>query len=764
MANTLGTLTLDLVARIGGFTGPLDKAAAVSQKRMADIKKSVEVVGQAVGAAGIAAAAGLAAMTVNTVRTATEITRLSSVANASTEEFQRYAAGAQAVGIEQDKLADIFKDVNDKVGDFMQTGGGALADFFENVAPKVGVTADQFRKLSGPEALGLYVSSLERAGASQQDMTFYLEAIASDATALLPLLKNNAEGFRLLGDQAAAAGAILDNDTIRAAHELQAVSILTDKALEGMRNQIMDGLLPVLAGLSEEFFALTADGVSFTEVGETIGEGLKFIAKSAVGAATSVKLVAQGIAGLAFIASQVPEGFDAVRAAAGQVGDELDATAQSAADMIAKIEAAGSDKTSGGLVSRIADLLGEVQSTGRSAGVVIDQVAGSSKKAADAIRDQISTLELQAATVGMSTEQETLYKLALDGATQAQLGQAAAALGAVAAFEKQKEAQEAYRQLLADLRTEEEQLTDQLRERLAVLDAIKDLPAGERSRVAGRIAAQATAEAPEFAGLAPEVGGPLGELDKIEQAEEELQQWYETQLDMLEQFREERADLTATWDAEELSVKQQHEAALAQIEDARRRAQLAAGEEFFGNMASAAKAFFGEQSGLYRAAFAVEKAYAISKALLNVPKSYSDAFAAVVGIPVVGPVLAPVAGATAAAAQVAQAAMIGNIGMAHDGIDSIPETGSWYLKKGERVTTAETSAKLDNTLDRLQRNRTSAAPEVNIHNAPAGAHEVRTREQDGRFIIDVVLQSFMGDGELHQAVGAGKYGLSTVGT
>ncbi|MDT4857638.1 hypothetical protein FQZ97_920710 [compost metagenome] len=233
---------------------------------------------------------------------------------------------------------------------------------------------------------------------------------------------------------------------------------------------------------------------------------------------------------------------------------------------------------------------------------------------------------------------------------------------------------------------------------------------------------------------------------------------------MLEQFREERADLTATWDAEELSVKQEHEAALAQIEDARRRAQLAAGEEFFGNMASAAKTFFGEQSGLYKAAFAVEKAYAIGKALLNVPKSYSDAFAAVVGIPVVGPVLAPAAGAAAAAAQVAQAAMIGNIGMAHDGIDSIPETGSWYLKKGERVTTAETSAKLDNTLDRLQRNRASGAPEVNIHNAPAGAHEVRTREQDGRFIIDVVLQSFMGDGELHQAVGAGKYGLSTVGT
>ncbi|MNF97474.1 hypothetical protein D3C84_803030 [compost metagenome] len=33
---------------------------------------------------------------------------------------------------------------------------------------------------------------------------------------------------------------------------------------------------------------------------------------------------------------------------------------------------------------------------------------------------------------------------------------------------------------------------------------------------------------------------------------------------------------------------------------------------------------------------------------------------------------------------------------------SIPEDGTWNLKKGERVTTAETSAKLDDTLDRVR--------------------------------------------------------------
>ena len=81
------------------------------------------------------------------------------------------------------------------------------------------------------------------------------------------------------------------------------------------------------------------------------------------------------------------------------------------------------------------------------------------------------------------------------------------------------------------------------------------------------------------------------------------------------------------------------------------------------------------------------------------------AFASTAAIPVVGPAAAPAAAAAAAAAtapMVAGVASAALAGMAHDGIDSVPEDGSWFLQKGERVTTAETSAKLDRTLDQLR--------------------------------------------------------------
>lgn len=467
MAANLGTLTLDLVAKIGGFTGPLDKAARESQKKMADIRKSADIAGKAVAGLAVASATGLAALTVNTVRAANEITRLSQVANSSTEEFQRYAAGAKAVGIEQDKLGDIFKDVNDKVGDFLQTGGGALADFFENVAPKAGVTADQFRKLSGPEALGLYVSSLEKAGASQQDMTFYLEAIASDATALLPLLKNNAEGFKLLGDQAAAAGAILDNDTIRAATELQAVSILTDQAMDGLRNQIAAGLLPVLADLSGELFTVAGGTDIAREAGQTFGTILKGLAATAFGAYAAFQAVGKSIGALAagfgaagveasdlllgplaapVIGAKVAKNFDAFKSALAVGFEDVGQSVEGYAKVLDGIWNAGSGQGAetdyAKRIKLIADLLEQSRQRGTSAGIVIDQNSEKTKKATDAIRSQIEALQLQAATVGMSTKEQTLFKLALDGATQSQLDQAAAALDAVDAFEKQKKAME----------------------------------------------------------------------------------------------------------------------------------------------------------------------------------------------------------------------------------------------------------------------------------------------------------------------------------
>jgi hypothetical protein len=252
---SLYTLTVDLLLKTGSFEKDAGKSARLFDRQMQQMTASAKRAGTAVGVAiagGLAAgAAAVVSWSRDVAKLSIEYDRLASISGTTSASFQRMAAGAQTVGISHEKLADILKDTQDKIGDFIQTGGGAMADFFENIAPRIGVTAEQFRKLSGPEALGLYFRSLERANLSQSEMTFYMEAIASDSAQLVPLLKNNAEGFKRWGAAADAAGAIIGDDMVDATRQLRDMTAQADLAMQGIKNSVAEQVLPTVGELTE---------------------------------------------------------------------------------------------------------------------------------------------------------------------------------------------------------------------------------------------------------------------------------------------------------------------------------------------------------------------------------------------------------------------------------------------------------------------------------------------------------------------------------
>ena len=168
----------------------------------------------ALGAAG--AAGALMSFGRRAIESASQIKELAQVSGVGVVEFQKFAEAAKTVNIGQEKLADIFKDTSDKMGDFMQAGSGPMVDFFEKIAPLVGATKEEFMGLSGPESLQKYFNFLKEANLPHQDMVFYMEAIASDATMLIPLLENGGEAFKKLGAGAEEAGNIMNETTIEA--------------------------------------------------------------------------------------------------------------------------------------------------------------------------------------------------------------------------------------------------------------------------------------------------------------------------------------------------------------------------------------------------------------------------------------------------------------------------------------------------------------------------------------------------------------------
>lgn len=256
---TAGSIVVSLLMATGQFETDTKRAESIAKKRADAIDKAFSEMGKKIGLAATAAGGAIAAMVVSTANAAKEISNLANLSGAGTEEFQRFAAGAKSVGIEQDKLGDIFKDFREKVGEFVQTGGGGMKDFFEQIAPKVGITADAFRNLSGPQALQLYVDTLQKAGLSQEQMSFYLESMASDTTALIPLLRDGGKEMTALGDAASKTGQIMDNETIKSSVELKKQMDEFHGIMRGITNQIAAAVIPGLSSMAGEFLKVARD-------------------------------------------------------------------------------------------------------------------------------------------------------------------------------------------------------------------------------------------------------------------------------------------------------------------------------------------------------------------------------------------------------------------------------------------------------------------------------------------------------------------------
>lgn len=131
-----------------------------------------------------------------------------------------------------------------------------------------------------------------------------------------------------------------------------------------------------------------------------------------------------------------------------------------------------------------------------------------------------------------------------------------------------------------------------------------------------------------------------------------------------------------------------------------------------------------------------------------------NAYSSTAAIPIVGPALAPAAMAAALAATEPMAATVAAlstaaVGMAHEGIDSVPKSGTWLLEQGERVTTAETSAKLDRTLNNVQSSLSgagnsaggaAAASPMNVNVYEAAGTSATVRQSNDGQSLDVIIE------------------------
>ena len=303
MAKVLQRLDILLFANTAQYRSEMRDTQQSTTTMLGAIKADAANMAK-VGAAAFAgmAAAGTAAIGVmikEQVELAGEIAALAKVANTGTEQWQKLAIAAKSVGVESETLGDIYKDTQDKIGDFLSTGGGGMADFFENIAPQIGVTAEEFRTLSGPDALQKYYNGLQEANLSQSELIFYMETMASDAALLIPLLHDNGAGFKVWEEAAHNAGVVMTDETIAATKELRASNDLMMLSVDGAKQQFTSAFIPVLADVANKLVGSGDAADIARKAGDFLVKTFKVVAQTGNVVITVFKTVGTVVGGAA---------------------------------------------------------------------------------------------------------------------------------------------------------------------------------------------------------------------------------------------------------------------------------------------------------------------------------------------------------------------------------------------------------------------------------------------------------------------------------
>ena len=321
----------------------------------------------------------------------------------------------------------------------------------------------------------------------------------------------------------------------------------------------------------------------------------------------------------------------------------------------------------------------------------------------------LDSLEQQVATLGMAEAELQKYQLTLAGATPKQLERATALMVEKEAFEKNQQAQEAYKSLMLDLRTEEERTTELFREKIRVLDDA-ELSAQDYANAMQRIVADSISPAPQFWGIQTDVGGGASSLMQVATAEAALEEWRAKEIEkkaahFAEMEGKEEEHLAAI-----LEINARYNEQQANLSDQWELATIGSFATVTGDAAQMLKSLGQEGTLAYKVLFIASKAANIAQAIMNTEVAAGRARADL------GPALGEPMAAKIRMLGYASVAMIAATslsGMAHDGIDQIPREGTWLLDKGERVLSPRQNSDLTSYLQRA--NTTSAG---GVHSAP----------------------------------------------
>lgn len=192
-----------------------------------------------------------------------------------------------------------------------------------------------------------------------------------------------------------------------------------------------------------------------------------------------------------------------------------------------------------------------------------------------------------------------------------------------------------YREMQEQVKTKDERTNDLLKTRLELLEKAKatgQLKPGEYEKTRADIYQNTDMQLPSMVrnvvgNLTPTGGrlsgtfeGMQGQINEYDQAQQELQRWLAAQ----EEAYAKAGEITAEGEARMTSIRQRAADAIQVIEAQKNTIISAATQSLFDSTADIMRTGFGEQSAIYKVAFAASKAFAIADSMVKIQQAIAS--------------------------------------------------------------------------------------------------------------------------------------------
>ncbi|MBS9903248.1 hypothetical protein [Vibrio alginolyticus] len=694
----IAKLTVALYANSAQFTSELKESRNTAKNWSDSISKTMSIAAKATAGASVAAAGSLALVYNQQAELIDQTAKFADRIGISTEALSQFRHAAELTGVGSKNLDMSLQRMTRRISEAAQGSGEAAP-----ALKQLGLDAQALGQMTPDQQLYALSDAFTQVESQSDRVRLAFKLFDSEGVGMVNMLSGGSAGLREMANEADQLGITLsriDAAKVEAANDsMYKISAVTS----AMSRELTTQLAPIVEAVANEFVTAAKNAGGFNVV-----------------MADSVETVVKGFGwmGTAFRGWEII--FATLNFRVTELAYTIQSSIQSASDFVHE---AGKQ-----MFSPIMEGIWQALDSLGTFSIAAQQAADNMRMAMDAPSPKVFD-DLPEITLEYSKARWELQKLLAEPLPH---DQADAWLKRVR--QNAEKAAKAIAEKTKDGTSDGASLTDSnakpTKEDPAVA-AFKKATAQIEQEWQRRLAINAAGDQADFARESFAYDDRTGQLtEQYDAAIQAIEDRKNTIREMLKgdelsialaEQNQVKKDTTAQYYESLELMWQEHQANITDIEkkaakarnDAQQAAQLVQLRNYsdlFGSMADVAGTFAGEQSGIFKAMFAASKAFSIAESIVKIQQGIANA--AALPFPANIGAMATVASTTAGIVSTIKGTNLQ--GMAHNGISSVPNEGTWLLDKGERVYTNDSAKQLDQMYSAVMAGKSGQSSPANV--------------------------------------------------